>query len=159
MIRQLTTPYSQEKWREKQVRSTKDVYLHLSRSALNFAAFLAQMSFELSLFLETPLCLSFLRCLFSPGLSGSCVRNFDQTFRFNKDSCSRVDGRFFFNLLILASAAVRHLVLLNSFMNNRSVAYSWASTELIPIHKNKIILASLRKGKIVFMVFSNLSLK
>ena len=99
MIRQLTTQHSQEKWREKQVRSTKDVYLHLSRSALNFAAFLAQMSFELILFLDTPLCLSFLRCIFSPGLRGSCVRNFDQTFRFNKDSCSRVDGRFFFNPL------------------------------------------------------------
>jgi len=159
MIRQLTTQHSQEKWREKQVRSTKDVYLHLSRSALNFAAFLAQMSFELSLFLGTPLCLSFLRCLFSPGLRGSCVRNFDQTLRFNKDSCSRVDGRLFFNLLILASAAVRHFVLLNSFMNNRSVAYSWASTELIPIHKNKIILAGLRKEKMGFMVFSTLSLK
>ena len=159
MIRQLTTVHFREKWWEKQVRSTKDVYLHLSRSALNFAAFLAQMSFELSLYLDTPLCLSFLRCLFSPGLRGSCVRNFDQTFRFNKDSCSRVDGRLFFNLLILASASVRHFVLLNSFMNNRSVAYSWASTELVPIHKNKIILAGLRKEKIGFMVFSTLSLK
>ena len=121
MIRQLTTQYSQEKWRENQVRSINEVYLHLSRSALNFAAFFAQMSSELNLFLDTPLCLSFLRCLFSPVLSGSCVRNLDQTFRFNKDSCSRVDGRFFFKRLILTSAAVRHFVLRYSFMNNRSV--------------------------------------
>ena len=63
-----------------QVRSAKTAYLHLSRSSLNFAAFLAQIFLLLNLLLYTPFFLSFLRCAFSPGRSGSFKRNFDQTF-------------------------------------------------------------------------------
>ena len=126
-----------------QVRSAKTAYLHLSRSSLNFAAFLAQIFLLLNLLLYTPFFLSFLRCAFSPGLSGSFKRNFDQTFWFSNASCSRVMTRLIFKLLIFPSTRLRHFVLLYSLMNKRSVAYSCASVEVAVVKINNKITDSL----------------
>ena len=153
MKRKITSKHFQEKRREMQDRSAKFVYLHLSRSALNFAAFPAQIFFELNLLLYTPFCFSFRRCFFSPGLRGRFSRNFDQTFWFSRASCSRVITRIIFMFFILSSVRLRHLVFLNSFMNKRSVAYSCASTEHAALKKNKNIPAVLKEERINFRIF------
>jgi hypothetical protein len=44
-------------------------------------------------------------------------------------------------------------------MNSRSVAYSCASTELIPIHININTAAGFLKEKMILKFLSNLSLK